>query len=621
MDENSLIFYFFIQIIVVCMHALRRRHVDLFLLVSYIIPLIFFIFLFILPLSLLLSSSFLYYGKPSLYWFTSIFSDTYFVNFNPRTGYLFYVYGDTMYIWGLDYGIIVNTLIVALATTILSTVMGLISAFILARYDFPGKSLFRVLLYVPMLATPFVNAYVLGKLFHPTSGLINYIFYDLLHILPYRIDLNGLVGISIAQSLSYFPIVYLNFQASLINIDPSLEEQAENLGAKGFSLFRRVTFPLALPGLTAGMIITFIFSMEDLSAPIGFIGYSGNPLAKKVMSYYIFQSFSEAMRGVITPETSALSVILLSISIVGFMFIKRYVSLKTYASLSRGGRWNPRVRRINGFRLLVVYIFLVVLVLVGSMPQVGTVILASTDWVVSGVTPKNFSLEYFYRLLHPSVSRAISNSVIYSSIAVLIAVFIGASSAYCVARFKGILASILDILSTIPVAIPGIVLAVGYFMFFTSLFRWTPLDPLIDPAPLLVLAYSFRRLPFAARSIFAGLQQVHGSLEEAAMNLGANRFQTLFRIVIPLISMNIFGGAILTFVYCMSESSTSVTLGALRWDRGPITFYINQVVYGSIVVGAATIGAALCVLLMTIQILAIIISNYALKQRFAIYGF
>jgi ABC-type Fe3+ transport system permease subunit len=85
--------------------------------------------------------------------------------------------------------------------------------------------------------------------------------------------------------------------------------------------------------------------------------------------------------------------------------------------------------------------------------------------------------------------------------------------------------------------------------------------------------------------------------------------------------MNIFGGAILTFVYCMSESSTSVTLGALRWDRGPITFYINQVVYGSIVVGAASIGAALCVLLMTIQILAIMISNYALKQRFAIYGF
>jgi len=598
-----------------------RRHIDLFILISYLAPLIFFTFLFLLPLSSLFLAAFFYGGNLSTYWFTSIFTDTFFINFHPRTGYMFQVYGDTMYIWGLDYGIILNTISVALSTTISSAILGLITAFILARYDFPCKNLFRILLYIPMLATPFVNAYVLGKLFHPTSGLINFILYDVLHIIPYRIDLNGLVGISLAQTLSYFPIVYLNFQASLLNIDPSLEEQAENLGAKGFSLFRRVTFPLALPGLTAGMIITFIFSMEDLSAPIGFIGYSGNPLAKKVMSYYIFQSFSEAMRGVITPETAALSIILLLFSIFGFILIKRYVSLKTYASLSRGGRWNPRVKRIHGVKLLLIYIFLIFIVLFSSMPQIGTIILASTDWVVSGVMPKTFTLEYFYSLLHPSVSRSISNSIIYSSIAVLIAVFIGSSSAYSVARFKGIIPSLLDILSTIPVAIPGIVLAVGYFMFFSSFFRWTFLDPLLDPAPLLILAYSFRRLPFAARSIFAGLQQVHVSLEEAAMNLGASRFKSFFKIVLPLILMNLFSGAILTFVYCMSEASTSVTLGALRWDRGPITFYINQVVYGSILVGSASIGASLCVLLMSVQLMAITISNYILKQRFAIYGF
>ncbi|MEM3615986.1 MAG: iron ABC transporter permease [Candidatus Methanomethylicia archaeon] len=603
------------------MWKIWRRHIDLFIIGLYLIPLVFFTFLFILPLSSLFLAAFFYGGKISMYWFTSIFTDTFFINFQPRTGYMFNVYGDTMYIWGLDYGVILNTIIVALMTTLFSSILGLVTAFILARYDFPGKNLFRILLYVPMLATPFVNAYVLGKLFHPTSGLINFIFYDLLHLFPYRIDLNGLVGISLAQILSYFPIVYLNVQASLINIDPNLEEQAENLGAKGFSLFRRITFPLALPGLTAGMIITFIFSMEDLSAPIGFIGYSGNPLAKKVMSYYIFQSFSEAMRGVITPETAALSLILLSFSIFGFIMIKRYVSLKTYASISRGGRWNPRVKRIYGLRLFVVYVFLISIAIFASLPQIGTILLAITDWIISGILPKNITLEYFYSLLHPSVSRSISNSLIYSSIAVLIAVFIGSSSSYSVARFKGIIPSILDILSTIPVAIPGIVLAVGYFMFFTTFFRWTFLDPLLDPAPLLILAYSFRRLPFAARSIFAGLQQVHVALEEAAMNLGASRFKSFFKIVLPLILMNLFSGAILTFVYCMSESSTSVTLGALRWDRGPITFYIILVVYGSILVGSASVGASLCVLLMSIQILDITISNYILKQRVAIYGF
>ena len=202
----------------------------------------------------------------------------------------------------------------------------------------------------------------------------------------------------------------------------------------------------------------------------------------------------------------------------------------------------------------------------------------------------------------------------------LIAVFIGSNASYVVSRVKSSIANILDILSTIPISISGIVLAVDFFLFFTSYFRGTVLDPLVDPSILLILAYSIRRLPFAARSIFAGLQQVHISLEEAAMNLGANRLHTFIRIVLPLISINIFGGAILTFVYSMSEVSTSVTLGSLRGDRGPITFYISQVVYGSVVVGAVSVGAALCVLLILLQVMAISISNYLLKQRFSIFG-
>jgi iron(III) transport system permease protein len=135
-----------------------------------------------------------------------------------------------------------------------------------------------------------------------------------------------------------------------------------------------------------------------------------------------------------------------------------------------------------------------------------------------------------------------------------------------------------------------------------------------------VFAYSIRRLPFTTRSVSAGLQQVDKSLEESSMNLGANRPTTFFRIVLPLIVGHILGGSILSFVYSMSEVSTSVTLGALREDRVPITFFISQIIYGVAAVGAVSIGASLCVLLMAVQITAMAISNYVLKQKVAFLG-
>jgi ABC-type Fe3+ transport system permease subunit len=120
--------------------------------------------------------------------------------------------------------------------------------------------------------------------------------------------------------------------------------------------------------------------------------------------------------------------------------------------------------------------------------------------------------------------------------------------------------------------------------------------------------------------VSAGLAQVDKSLEESSMNLGANRPTTFFKIVLPLIIGHILGGAILSFVYSMSEVSTSVTLGALREDRVPITFFISQIVYGVAAVGSVSIGAALCVLLMAVQITAMAISNYILKQKVAFLG-
>jgi len=599
-----------------------RREVDPLTITQTLVSYTILIAFLVAPLSSLILQGFSYQDAFSLRWFTNILTSPEYVSLQSRGGRMFEVRRDVMYIWGYDHGILLNSLIVAFSVTVLCSVIGIAVAMIMGRYEFKGKSIFRVILLIPLLATPFVNAYVVGKVFNPRFGLLNYLLYDILHILPWRISVDGLVGLVVAQTLSYYPIVYLNVVASLNNIDPSLEEMAENLGAKGFRLFRTVTFPLFLPGLVAGAVITFIFSLEDLGAPIGFIGASANPLSKSVASYQIYAAFAEALTGQISPKTSALALLIMTITVLSYVAVKTYTSRRSYTMISKGGRWNPRVRTPGLGGQTAICLVLLLLVIWGAMPQIGTFVLASTNWATSGTLPTRLTGASFRALLtNKDVTRAIANSLGYSFVAVAIMVVVGSSISYVVSKRDIPSKGVLDMLATVPVSVPGISLAVSYFLFFsTPFFRGSLLDPLTDPALLLILAYTIRRLPFMTRSVYAGLQQVDKGLEEASLNLGATRTTTFVRIVIPLIVTNVIGGALLSFVYSMAEVSTSITLGALREDRVPITFFISQIVYGTAAVGAVSIGASLCIMLMAVQITAMAVSNFVLKQKASFLG-
>ncbi|MBE0633278.1 iron ABC transporter permease [Candidatus Bathyarchaeota archaeon] len=599
-----------------------RREFDPLTIMQTLISYVMLIGFLVLPLSSLVIQGFKYEGGFSLRWFINILTSPEYVSFQSRGGRMFEVRRDVMYIWGYDHGILLNSLIIAFTVTVFCSIIGIGVAMIMGRYEFKGKAIFKVILLIPLLATPFVNAYVVGKVFNPQFGLLNYLLFDLMHILPWRVSIDGLVGLIVIQTLTYYPIVYTNVLSSLNNIDPSLEEMAENLGSKGFRLFRTITLPLFLPGLVAGAIITFIFSLEDLGAPIGFIGATANPLSKNVASYQIYASFKEALTGDISPKVSALALLIMVITILSYALVKYYTSKRSYTMISKGGRWSPRLSKPKlGSELLIIGSLLLLFIL-GAMPQIGTFVLASTNWASSGTFPTKITGEYFKALTtNRDVVRAILNSLGYSIVAVVIMIIVGSSISYVVAKRDIPTKGFLDLLATVPVSVPGVSLAVSYFLFFSSkFFRGSLLDLLTDPALLLILAYSIRRLPFTTRSVYAGLQQIDKSLEEASLNLGATRTSTFTWIVIPLIVSNVISGALLSFVYSMSEVSTSVTLGALSEARVPITFFISQIVYGTAAVGSVSIGASLCILLMAVQITAMAVSNYVLKQKVSFLG-
>ena len=220
----------------------------------------------------------------------------------------------------------------------------------------------------------------------------------------------------------------------------------------------------------------------------------------------------------------------------------------------------------------------------------------------------------------------IINTLVYSVLATILIIIIGSVAAYVVARkeFRG--KKILDALVTLPIAIPGIVLAIGYYRTFdwsgiatrnpswfnkmmANITAGLSLDPFIGVAvTLLIMSYTIRKIPFTVRSAYAGLQQVDVVLEEASINLGASRMRTFSRITIPLISLNIFAGSLVSFLYCLSEVSTTIFL-IFSSKAGTITWYMawNPLKF--------QIFCAIGVLLMLLQITSLFITNVILGSR------
>jgi len=597
-----------------------RRELDFLTSIQLSSVSIIFTLFMILPLLSVVYTAFYWGGSFSLGWFKEIFSNPFywairiegtntFPFFKIKTyfrGSFFYQAGDTFYIRGIDMGVILNSLFVAAMTTVFSTILGVIAAFIMARYKFLGKTILSTMLIIPLLSTPFVGSIGVLRMID-RNGIINTIFYDMLHIFPYRIVLQGLAAIIFVQTLHFFTLVYLNTYTSLVNIDPSLEEQAENLGAKGWTLFRTVTLPLALPGIQAGAILVFILSVEDVGTPIVF---QFSQQARKTLAFQVYSNIF-APTGEIDPIAPTLGTILLVIAILGFLLVRRYVTLRRYAMLSKGGVWNPRIRKLEPLKTVLIYIYLVGLLVVALIPHIGVFLLSiAKEWRTGAIFPTVWGPDNFiYLFTNDEVLRCIINSFTYSSIATAFIVVLAVSAAYVIARKNIPGREILDVIVTMPIAIPGIVIAIGYFTMFLK----TPLSPLISPVPLLIMAYTVRRFTFTVRASYAGLLQTHEELEEASLNVGASPTVTFSKIVIPLIAINVLAGGLISFVYAMAEVSTSLILGGVNVKHAPITWEIQNVLYS--LEGGQFVAAALGLLLMIMQAIAIAIVNTVLRQR------
>jgi iron(III) transport system permease protein len=525
---------------------MRRRNAYLI----FILTLAIFAVLFLYPLGAVVKGGF--------------FDENGHFTFNFVLG----VFRNPVYAQGL-----LNSVGIAIGTTTLVTLISLPLAVLATRYDFPGKKLFAALVLIPMILPPFVGAIGFSQILGQ-YGVINSLF----HLGP--IDWLGkgrYFGVIILQALSLYPVMYLNVSAALANIDPAMEQAAQNLGSTGFSRFRRITLPLIMPGLFAGGTIVFIWSFTELGTPL-IMNY------QRCTPVQVFDALKEIGNN---PFPYALVFVMLAASVGLYALSKLAFGRSSYAMQAKA-TVQATTAPATGFKGLLVVLPFVVVTFLALLPHFGVVLTSFAkpgSWYQS-VLPREFTLSNYTEALgHSMTVSSIRNSLLFSSLAVLFNIALGIAIAFVVVRSDLKLRWLLDTLAMLPLAVPGLVMAFGYLAISSWLAKLpavkehailkTLLDVQTNPTLFLVIAYGIRRLPYMVRSAVAGLQQTSVTLEEAAANLGAGSLTTVRRITVPLIFANLIAGAMLAFAFSMLEVSDSLML-AQRQDYWPITKTIYE---------------------------------------------
>ena len=475
-----------------------------------------------------------------------------------------------------------NALGVALCTTFLCLVISLPMAVLAARYRFPGKAAITSLVLVPLILPPFVGAIGLAALLG-RFGAINTVLMRVGILDPEGPGIDFLGGglggrfwaVVVMEALHLYPIISLNLTAALANLDPSLDEAAENLGASRVKRFFRVTLPLILPGIFAGSTIVLIWSFTELGTPLMFEYRTITP----VQVFYGLQEIES------NPRPYALVVVMLLAAIALYSVGKLALGGKAYAMQSKATAAVSE-RRLTGWRGIAALAFFVVVTGAAVLPHIGVIfssLAVQGSWYRSILPAELTGGHFSAALTHDLAMQSVLNSLGYATAAMLLCAVLGLAIASLTVRCKLRGSGALDTLGMLPLAVPGLVMAFGYVAMsiqFSGAFRDAGFDRIADllsvrgqnpnPVLFLVLAYTVRRLPYILRAAAAGLQQTSGDLEEAAWNLGATPATTVRRIVVPLILANLIAGSILVFSFAMLEVSDSLIL-AEKEPHYPIT--------------------------------------------------
>ena len=481
-----------------------------------------------------------------------------------------------------------NSLVTACGGTMLAVLIGATVAVLVGLTDIRGRNAFVFCFVLPLMIAPQVVALAWLQLFGPSSTLLRII--GLAPAMGSRNPLYSAEGIILLLGVQYAPLVFLTLRAGLRTLPQELLEAGLAAGAKPLTILRTIVLPLMTPPLVAGIALCFVSCLGNFGIP-AFLGIPGNYLVLPTLIYRRLAGLGPS----VLSEVAVLSCLIGFIAVLGIflqdlMLRRRDFRITPTSNAMRPfelARWRPVVETALWILTIVVLVLpLVALLLSSLVPAVGVPL------TVKSATWANYDYVLFD---HAAAKRAFVNSFSLSAIAAIVIVLIAVPLAYFLVWRRSRLLRLLNLVTEMPYALPGIVLAIAAILVFLKPLPVLGLT-LYNTVWIILFGYLARFLVLGLRPVIGGYYQLDRTLEEAAQIAGARLLRRLATIILPLVAPMATAGVLLVFLTAFNE----LTVSALLWSSGAET--LGVVVFSFQQGGDSTYAAALAMLTVAVTI-------------------
>ena len=426
-----------------------------------------------------------------------------------------------------------SILLVGLVTTG-SILIAVPMAWLTLRTNLPGRNLWTVGAVLPLVIPSFIGAFVAVIALSPRGMLQDLL--DLLFGIERIPNIFGLPGATLVLTLLTFPYVFIPVRASLRRMDPALEEMARNLGHGSFATFRYVTFPLLRPAISAGAVLTALYTLSDFGA-VSLLRY-------ETFTWAIFIQYDSAFDRSIA---AALSLVLVAVALGILAMDIASRGQGRYHRSTVGSVRPPRPVELGAWRWPALA-FVSIVTALSLIAPLGIV----SYWAIRGVTRgEDVGLDW----------TAFSNSLQAGGLAALFTTLAAVPVAILAVRHRGLISLSIERAAYLGFGLPGIAVALALVFFGINVFT-----PIYQTRGLLIIAYVILFLPASIGAIRASLLQVNPRIEEAARGLGRNSLQVAWSVTLPLVMPGVLAGAATVFLLTMKELPATLILGPIGFQ-------------------------------------------------------
>ncbi|OZI12047.1 ABC transporter permease [Bacillaceae bacterium SAS-127] len=486
-----------------------------------------------------------------------------------------------------------NTIYIVFGSTVLSLSLGVSLAWIVAYVNISGKKWMQLFIFLPFIIPSYITTLAWIQFFSK-NGLVS----TMLQGVPLP-NLYSMGGIIFILGISHYPLVYLFTVNVFRKIPRELEEAAKTSGATRGTVFRKVIFPLALPGIASGGLLAFLTNLDNFGVP----AFLGIPANIRVLSTYIYEQivgFGPSAFSRAAVLSVLLGVIALTGSLIQWLLLKRSRVTETVTR-----DMEPRIYLSTVRKRMVefgVWTFLLVTSLVPFLSMAATSLIKAygLSFKLENLSLKNYQYVFF---TDPKAMSSLSTSLQLALFSTIVCVVIGTLLAYLRYKQPSVGMKITEFFITIPYALPGTVFALCMiFAWIQPIPGWNP--GIYGTVWILFIAYVTRFLILQVRGSYTALLQVDPSIEEAARTSGAKGWVKWRKILLPLIFPGLIGGALLVFLMVLTEltvssllwSTGSETIGVVIFNYEQAGYTTYSTAFASVIVLAILLGGILFIL-------------------------